>query len=237
MHRRESNKPTIDELNDNLPTLFPPKCRHNQQRHASPIIVPQGPNEHFDEHSTATAVIHSGNETKQNRHLNKAIIGRMNNEQATVPSIEENIEAVNTAKHFPKLSQLLNGHGTDVLIKNQKEMPDQRTIDSIVDQLNDKINHLYRLPFELATLRNSQRKGAFFALKISYLEDNHLPSNKTRQNIILAEAENYLLFNDLLFHFSTRHDKKENDKFALCIPYDLCNSLFELFHSGRLTSH
>ncbi len=40
-------------------------------------------------------------------------------------------------------------------------MPDQRTIDSIVDQLNDKSNHLFKLPFELITLRNSQRKDAF----------------------------------------------------------------------------
>ncbi len=108
---------------------------------------------------------------------------------------------------------------------------------SIVDQLNDKCNHLYKLSFELATLRNSQRKDAFFAPIISYLEDNHLPSNKKRQNIILADADNYLLFSDLFFHFSTRHAKKENDRFAVCIPYDLCNSLFELFRSGLLTSH
>ncbi len=42
-------------------------------------------------------------------------------------------------------------------------------IDSIVDQLNDKSNHLYKLPFELTTLRNSQRKDQFFAPIISYL--------------------------------------------------------------------
>ncbi len=105
-------------------------------------------------------------------------------------------------------------------------MLDQKTIYIIVDQLNDKSNHLHKLPFELTTLRNSQRKYVFFAPIISYLEDNHLPSNKKGHNIILAEAENYLLFSDLFFHFSARHAKKDNDKFALCIPHDLRDSLF-----------
>ncbi len=92
--------------------------------------------------------------------------------------MREDIEAVNAASHFPKLSPLLDGHGTDVLIKSRRDMPDQRTIDSIVDQLNDKSKHLYKLPFELANLRYCQRKDAFFAPIISYIEDNHLPSNK-----------------------------------------------------------
>ncbi len=116
-------------------------------------------------------------------------------------------------------------------------MPDQELLTLFVDQLNDKSNHLYKLPFELATLRKSQRKYAFFAPIISYLEDNHLPSNKKRQNIIIPEAEHYLLFTDLLFHCSTKHTKKENDKLALCIPHELCGSLFEIYHSRLLTSH
>ncbi len=53
---RQPKKLTNDELNANLPTLYPPQRRHNQQRDASPIIVPQGPDEYFDEHGTATAV-------------------------------------------------------------------------------------------------------------------------------------------------------------------------------------
>ncbi len=101
------------------------------------------------------------NGSTDNRHLNKVMLGRINDEQDTVPTMQENIEAVNAATHFAKLPSLLDGHGTDVLIKSQRDMPDQRSTDSIVDQLNDKSKHLYKLPFELATLRNSQRKDAF----------------------------------------------------------------------------
>ncbi len=118
-------------------------------------MEPRGPHKYFDEQGTASAVIHSVNEATHNRILNKAIV------VPSVPSVQEEFEAVNTATHFPKLSPLLNGHGTDLLIKSWKEMPDQRTIDSIVDQLNNKSKHLYKLPFELPTLRNRQRIESF----------------------------------------------------------------------------
>ncbi len=144
-----------------------------------PIKELQGPNEYFDEQGTTSAVIYrmNDNESTDNRHLNKAIVDRMNNKILTVPTVQENIEVVNAASHFPKLSPLLNGHGTDVLIRSRRDMPDQKSIDSIIDQLNDKSKHMYKLLFELATLRNSQRKDNFFAPIISYLEDNDLPSN------------------------------------------------------------
>ncbi len=66
--------PTVEELNANLPTVFPPQPRHNQTRRASPIMEPQGPDEYFDEQGTASAVIHSANEAKNNRHFNKAMV-------------------------------------------------------------------------------------------------------------------------------------------------------------------
>ncbi len=65
---------------------------------------------------------------------------------------------LNIAKHFPTITPLLHGHSTDIHLKTLKEMPDQKIIDIIVDQLNDKSNHFYKLPFELVTLRERQRK-------------------------------------------------------------------------------
>ncbi len=178
----DKNKPKthdqmVEELNANLPMLFRPLRKCNQQKNVVPIKEPQGPNEYLDEQGTASAVIHRTNESTDNGHLNKAIVGRMNDEILTVLTVPENIEMVNAASHFPKLSSLLEVHGTDILIRSRRDMTDQRTIDSIVDQLNDKSKHMYKLLFELATLRNSKRKDSFFAPIINYLEDNHLPSN------------------------------------------------------------
>ncbi len=97
--------------------------------------------------------------------------------------------------------------------------------------------HFYNLPFALDTLRKGQRKDTFFSSIISYLEDNHLPTNIKHQQSIIAEAENFLPFNSLLFHFTVKSSKIVEHKLALCIPLELWDSIFKLYHSGLLTSH
>ncbi len=116
----------------------------------------------------------------------------------------------------------------------KKDVPNQSTLDKLVNQLNKKSKHFYNLPFTLDTLTKSQRKDAFFSSINNYLEDNHLPSNTKCQN---AEANQYLLFSDLLFHFTAKSSKTLDHKSALCIPLELSNDIFELYHSGLLTSH
>ncbi len=97
--------------------------------------------------------------------------------------------------------------------------------------------YFYNLPFALDTLRKGQRKDTFFSGIINYLEDNHLPTNIKLQQSIIAEAENYWLFNTFLFHFTVKSSKTVEHKLALCIPLELSNSIFELYHSGLMTSH
>ncbi len=97
--------------------------------------------------------------------------------------------------------------------------------------------HFYNLPFALDTLRKSQRKDAFFSDIIKYLEDNHLPTNVKCQNSVIAEAERYLLFNTLLFHFTVKSSKTVEHKMALCIQLELSDGIFELYLSGLMTSH
>ncbi len=107
MSARQARSPRLEELNANLPTLYPQQCRRNQQKSVVPNIVPQGPDEYFDEQHTATAVINSVNQSTSNKDFNKNIIGRINTDKNTVPIIEENIQTVNTAKPFLKLTPLL----------------------------------------------------------------------------------------------------------------------------------
>ncbi len=57
------------------------------------------------------------------------------------------------------------------------------------------------------------------------------------QQSILAEAENYLPFNNLLFHFTVKSTKTVEHKMSLCIPLELSDGIFELYHSGLMTSH
>ncbi len=95
--------------------------------------------------------------------------------------------------------------------------------------------HFYNLLFALDTLQKSQCKDAFFSDIIRYLEDNHLPTK--HQNSVNAEAEHYLLFNTLLFHFTVKSSKTVEHKMALCIPLVLSDGVFELYHLSLMTSH
>ncbi len=78
----------------------------------------------------------------------------------------------------------------------------------------------YNLPLD--TLRKSQLKDAFFLDIIRYLDDNHLHKNVKCQNSVIAEAEHYLLFNTLLYHFIVKSSKTVEHKMALCISLEFC---------------
>ncbi len=123
------------------------------------------------------------------------------------------------------------------ILKTRRDVPHQKVINKIVDQLNSKTMHFCNLPFALDTLRKSQRKDAFFSDIIKYLEDNHLPTNVKHQNSVIAETEHYLLFNTLHFHFTVKKSNTVEHKKALCIPFELSDGIVELYHSGLMTSY
>ncbi len=95
-------------------------------------------------------------------------------------------------------------------MKTHRVLTNQKVIDKIVDQLNTKTIHFYNLPFALPTLRKAQHKNIFFSSIICYLEDNHRPTNIKCQQSIIAKAENYLVFNSLLFYFKVKLTKQLN---------------------------
>ncbi len=154
-----------------------------------------------------------------------------------IPQVTETIQPVNMDSHFLRLRPLTTAYSKDLQLKTCRDVPHQKVINKIIDQLNSKTMHFYNLPFALDTLKKGQHKDPFFSDIIKYLEDNHLPTNMKRQQSILAEAENYLLFNTLLFHFTVKSTKTVEHKMALCIPLELSNSIFELCHSGLTTLH
>ncbi len=149
----------------------------------------------------------------------------------------EDRQPVDMDRHFRRLCPLTSAFTKDFQLKTCRDVPNQNVIDKIVDQLNSKTIHFYNLPFASDTLRKGQRKYTFFSGIISYLEDNHLPTNVKRQQSIIAKAENILLFNTLLFHFTVRSSETVEHKLALSITLKLSDSIFDLYHSGLMTSH
>ncbi len=152
----------------------------------------------------------------------------------SISQVAQTLQPVNMDRHFPCLLPLSTGYSKDLQLKTCRDVPHQKVINKIVDQLNSKTMHFYNLQFALDTLRNGQRKDAFFSDIINYLDDNHLTTNIKRQQSIIAEAENFLFFNTLLFHLTVKSTKTVEYKMALSIPLELSDGIFELYHSGLM---
>ncbi len=134
-------------------------------------------------------------------------------------------------RHFPRMRLLTSTFSKDLQLKTHRDMPHQIVINEIVDQLNSKTIHLYNLPFALDTLRRGQHKDMFFSDIIKYLQDNHLPTNIKLQQSIIAEAENNLLFNTLLLHFTVKSTKTVEHKLVLCIPLEQSDGIFVRYYN------
>lgn len=156
---------------------------------------------------------------------------------ALLPEVTEDCQQPNIAEQFPSLQPLLTGPTDKLVMKSRKGLPSQEAINKILDVLNTKTMHYYKLPFNLAELRQQQREDPYLRKIIGYLESNILPKKSTHQRSIIAQAENYVLFSDLLFRVVNRSRKGLEPKTTVCIPENLAHRVFEQYHSGLLTSH
>ncbi len=101
----------------------------------------------------------------------------------SIPQVTETLQSVNMDRHFPLLLPLSTEFSKDLPLKTWRDVPHQKVINKIIDQLTIKTMHFYNLQFALDTLRKSQQKDAFFSDIVNNLEDNHLPINVKRQNL------------------------------------------------------
>ncbi len=73
-----------------------------------------------------------------------------------------------------------------------------------------------------------------------YIHDNVLPKTIMQQKVIQAEAQNYVIINDLLVRLVVQKDyvPKEYDKpFQLVIP-EVCEpAVFHTYHNSLLGGH
>ncbi len=189
----------------------------------------------FSDDETALKQIHTRN-IQDNLDLTRRTAPTRPSLINKIPQVTETLHSVNIDRHFPRLLPLCSNYSKDLQLKTCRDVLHQKVINKSVDQLSSKTMHFYNLPFSLDTLRKRQRKDAFFSDIIRYLEDDHLPMNVKHQNSVIAEAEHYLLFNTLLFHFTVKSSKTVEHKMALCIPLELSDGIFKLYHLGLMTS-
>ncbi|MBL0686765.1 MAG: DDE-type integrase/transposase/recombinase, partial [Sulfurospirillum sp.] len=225
----------VTEHGDNLPTII---ARRRRNRHTPS----QGNVYDLDTQPIDSSVgsdslletIYKGNNMRESlTNSNREVIDQGIN----IPFVEETVHIPDMSDDFPRLLPLTTKQSSNIKIKTRKDMPNQSFIDKILGLLHHKGRHFYHLPFELEVLRKEQRRDNFMAPIIEYLESNHLPSNIKRQQSIISETENFILFNNVLYRVVDKSVKTFDYKIALCIPLGLAHKLFELFHSGMLTSH
>ena len=140
-------------------------------------------------------------------------------------------------RYFQQPKPILQDSTDQVKLKSRKSLPTQEMINKMLDTLNHKCKHFYKLPFEVSELRQKQREDPFFKSIISYLENDILPKQSDAQRSIIAQSEHYIMFSDILFRVTHRNKDQLGSKFALCIPQSLSTHLFEQYHSGLLSSH
>ncbi len=194
----------VEDMNETLATLFPVRRRRRQAVPVAPLPTVQPDAQlPYNDDQMALKQIHIRNLQDNVDLTRRMALPTYNN----IPQVIEDLQPVDMDRHFPHLRLLTSTFSKDLQLKSHRDMPHQKVINKIVDQLNIKTMHFYNLPFALGTLIKGQCKDAFYSDIIKYLEDNRLPTNIKCQQSIIAEAENYLLFNTLLFHFTVKSTK------------------------------
>ncbi len=115
--------------------------------------------------------------SQNNRNLTQRTIPTPNRHHDEITMVTEQHQQVDMDRHFPCLHPLTSVFNIDLQLKTRRDVPNQKVIDKIMDQLNSKSMHFYNLLFTCDTLRKGQWKDTFFSGIIIYLEDNNLPTN------------------------------------------------------------
>ncbi len=146
LHRVEQPAPIIpveepdvlNDINEILSTIYPVrKIQWNRQPlwPAQLIIVQPDAPLLFDEVQTAIKQIEAQN-IQDNRTLTERTIPAQYRQHDIIPMVMEERHQVDMDRHFPRLHLLDSVYTKDLQIKTHRDVPNQKVIDKIVDQLN-----------------------------------------------------------------------------------------------------
>ncbi len=176
----ELNEVMSDDLNETLPTLYLVRQCRKQPAPEAPQVLALPEQLPYKNYEMALQQIHTRN-LQDNMDLIQRTAPTRPTTHNNIPQVTETIQPVNMDRHFPCLRPLTTAYIKDLQFKTHRDVPHQKVINKIIDQLISKTMHFYNLPFALDTLRKGQRKDAFFSDIIKYIEHNHLPTNIKHQ--------------------------------------------------------
>ncbi len=116
----------------------------------------------------------------------------------------------------------------------------QEEIDSLLKEFRTKQLPEWKLNLTVSELIQGYLQSTRFRAIYLYIRDNVLFRTITQQKVIQAEAQNYVIINDLLVRLIVRkdYDPKEYDKpFWLVIPEACEPAVFHIYHDSLLGGH
>ncbi len=136
-------------MNESLPSLYPVRRRQRPQQKARSVpheVLQPNITISFNECETSIQYIRNQN-IPSNRYLDEETSSTIERNQEEILIVTEVQEPVDMNKHFPCLRLLNSTQSKDLQLKTHMDVPNQKIIDKIVDQLNTKTMHFYNLPF------------------------------------------------------------------------------------------
>ena len=119
-----------------------------------------------------------------------------------------------------------------------QHIPKQTDIDKFLQILKAKVTKSYDLSVTATELVKEYPHSPAFSSIYTYITQNILPKDKRSQRMVIANAENYIVANGILFWLIQQ--KKVFDtsiKCLLVLPERFENSVFHMFHNTLLGAH
>ena len=155
------------------------------------------------------------------------------------PDTKETIETLQTAqdetlcrKPLPVLKY------AEELDMFTQHIPKQADIDKFLKILKAKVTKSYNLSITVSELVKEYPHSPAFNSIYNYITQNVLPKGKGSQRMVIANVENYVVVNGVLFRLVKQ--KKMFDtpmKCLLVVPEKIENSVFHMFHDTLLGAH
>ena len=168
-------------------------------------------------------------------HLSKININRTKSNRFLVPFTIETYRSPDESLYHKPLPILKDVEGLDVFTQH---IPKQTDIDKFRQILKAKVTKSYDLSVTATELVKEYPNSPVFSSIYNYITQNVLPKDKRSQRMVIANAENYIVANGILFRLIQQ--KKVFDtsiKCLLVVPEKFENSVFHMFHDTLLVAH
>lgn len=117
-----------------------------------------------------------------------------------------------------------------------KKVPRQQDLNKIIKEIKTRCLRDFSIPLKTAEIKREQEKDPFFKDIYAYLSSGILPTVKRKARSILAQSEQYIFVQNVLFKCD--FDKKSQEmKLTLCIPESQAQYIISLYHESLLGSH